>query len=308
MSLLNRLLLILILFSTVGCNAVSSFAEDQTEVIVGTSTEDIQAQNDNFRRTSRRLRQLESGIPASNITGILDISHGGTGQDFSAGTLGEYLYFSSTGVIGHTPLLHGSQFFSASGSFVAPAGVTRVYVTMQAPGGGGAGGRGGGAGTIAGGGSAGQTLRRLPYTVTPLSSYTVTINSAGTAGTGGTSGAGTNGTDAGTVVFDTITLTGGLKGTTTTAGTNTALSLNGGATNGVIGTYVVAGGNAGLGTFNVNGGAGGSSYFGLGGSGLGTNGGACSGYGSGGASGIDWNTNPGGNGSAGCPGFVLVEW
>lgn len=90
---------------------------------------------------------------------------------------------------------YAKKIFTASGTWVAPAGVTQIILVGYGGGGGGASGGGGPAASVttaAGGSGGGGALKVIQYiTVTPGSSYTVTI---GTGGTGGTSvGAGTSG-------------------------------------------------------------------------------------------------------------------
>lgn len=94
---MNKIFLVfLILSSTV-------YADDGQEY-VHESADLKQSQityNDELRKTSRRLRELEGGIPLSTgTTGILTTSRGGTGQDFSAVAANSIPYFSATGTIG----------------------------------------------------------------------------------------------------------------------------------------------------------------------------------------------------------------
>jgi hypothetical protein len=79
-----------------------------------------------------------------------------------------------------------SQFFSASGSFVVPGGVTAVNITMI----GGGGGGGGGHATVGGGGGGGSAMAVLevPMTVTPGSTLTVTVGAAGGGGSAAADG------------------------------------------------------------------------------------------------------------------------
>lgn len=78
-------------------------------------------------------------------------------------------------------LSHGVAQYTQSGSFVAPGGVSGVVVTMCGAGGGG--GSGGGAG------GAGQFIQRY-VSVTPYTTYTVTIGSGGTGQWNGGNGLG----------------------------------------------------------------------------------------------------------------------
>jgi len=199
-----------------------------------------------------------------------------------------------------TGALVASQFFTSSGTFTAPTGVTTVYVTMAAGGGAGSGADGGAGGR--GGGAAGGCLIKYPYAVTPGNNYTVTV---GTGGAGGW-GNGAAGTDS---VFGDLTVLGGNGGSGTKGGASrgTQAIVDGGAgdgSGGAGGTAVVMSGGGGDGA-DYRGGGGGASPFGNGGAGgaLGLNGNDGSGYGSGG--GGSGGASDGGSGTAG---FVLVEW
>lgn len=195
-----------------------------------------------------------------------------------------------------------SQEFLSSGTFTAPAGITRVFLTMVSGGGAGGAGQTSGGG---GGGGAGGVVTNYPYTVTPLSSYTVTI------GAGGTGGSGAGGTG-GTTTFDAFSVTGGLGGGL--SGSNGGLGGNSVGTaatapNGgvfVFAQQVGAHGGAGGG----GGGGGGGSYLGNGAAG-GANGNhagnsAAANTGAGGGGAGDNGAVPiGGNGGSG---YMLVNW
>ena len=101
------------------------------------------------------------------------------------------------------------QLFASSGSWVAPAGVTRVQVIVIGGGGGGGGARSsGGGGPNAGGAGGFGGVAIGNYAVTPGSTYTVTV------GAGGTGGAiDNNGTSGGTSSFGALlSATGGAAG------------------------------------------------------------------------------------------------
>ena len=88
--------------------------------------------------------------------------------------------------------------FNSGGTWTAPAGVTQVLVFGM---GGGAGGAGGLSSAGMGGqGGLGCTLRPVLLTVTPNTTYTITI---GTGGTGGVANGGT-GAAGGNTSFDTL--------------------------------------------------------------------------------------------------------
>jgi hypothetical protein len=171
-------------------------------------------------------------------------------------------------------------FYTTSGTFVAPAGITTVYLTMVGGGGAGHGDVGGG------GGGGGASVISRPYTVTPSNSYTVTVGGASQDS-----------------VFDALTCDKGVSASSASGGSG------GGGIDGA--TYTAAdgtikGGNGGDGVGTSSGGSGGGSPFGKGGTGgtggspNGTNG---SGYGAGGGGPISVGST-----GAGSAGFVLVEW
>ena len=156
-------------------------------------------------------------------------------------------------------------------TWTAPAGVTSVSYLVVAGGGGG----GGGYPTITtgGGGGAGGMLTGT-LSVTPSTSYTVTVGSGGAAGAGG-GASGSNGGAGGNSVFASITATGGGYGAW-----NQRVGGNGGSGGGASGP-VSAGSFAG----------------GTGTAGQGNNGGTAgqySGAGGGGAGGVGQNS-PGGS-------------
>lgn len=180
--------------------------------------------------------------------------------------------------------------FESGGTWVAPAGVTKIWATGCAAGGG-----GGGSNTASrggGGGGGGQACDRKECAVAPGTSYTITLGSGGSAGatTPTAGGAGGNTTISGSV----LTLVGG---------------AGGGANSGTIGAGGAGGGNGG-----ARGGDGGSTQAGIGGTCLsaglfsgvrtqaaaGVNG-PYYGHGADGAYGV----NAGGTGGAG---FLVIEW
>jgi len=216
-----------------------------------------------------------------------------------------------------------NQFFTSSGTFTAPTGVSYVFVSMVGAGGGGGGGKNGSEG--GGGGGSGAYIVRAGVPVVATTGYTVTINAAGTAGAedtkGGDGGTVTFAYNGGTLSCDggggggdrggaTGTNSGGLAGTVSGSmigGTTTT------ATGGIGGTYKstvgAVGGDGGAGD-NFGGGGGAASPFGLGGAGATHNADVVAqtlGYGSGGGGGAeDGATSRAG--AAGRAGFVLVEW
>lgn len=208
-----------------------------------------------------------------------------------------------------------SQAFYSSGTFVAPTGVTKVFITAVG------GGAGGGANTVAGGGGgggggAGATVSDVPYTVIATNSYTVTV---GAKGTGGAAGA-HDGNDATNTSFDSTIIANGGKGgkqaPTSTggaagAGTTNSLAASGGTGGG--GSYVsTAGGASANGLSNVGGGGGGTPY------GAGGAGGVASSGARAGSNAVKANSGAGGGGGGstdtasaggdGADGYCLVRW
>lgn len=193
--------------------------------------------------------------------------------------------------------------FTANGSFVVPSGVTTIYISATAAGGGGGGGTNNGGG--GGGGGAGRFALKNSYTVVPGATYAITIGIPGNGGVGGATGAaGQSGGN--TVVGSLLTLQGGGGGDR-----GGPLGGGGGGT---------PGGGAGTDPrgYGGDGGSGASNPFGTGagagraGSGTGKVGSGTEGfgYGAGGAGGgaAYGSATSSGNGTAGMPGIVIIEW
>lgn len=228
---------------------------------------------------------------------------------------------------------HGSQAFTASGSWVCPAGVTEITVAACGGGGGGAGGSGAsdsGSGGGSGGGC-GQFTLLAKFAVTPGETLNVVIGAGGSAGSAGAV------VPAGTFASSAGNGGGGGNGGATTlrrASPNTLLVQMLGGLGGAGGTSVSGAGgiSGGAGSTNGgdaqaqfkggNGGAGGSCPFGTGGgggraaNGAGSGGGSTIGWGSGGGGGgaaysnsdARQNNQIGGPGSAGQPGLLIIYW
>lgn len=138
------------------------------------------------------------------------------------------------------------QRFTANGNWTAPAGVTSIEVLVVGGGGGGGGANAEGnpQGNNSGGGGGGGQVRVSPVTVTPGSTYTITV------GTGGANGAASaNGGGGGLSRFSgpgvaAISGLGGSGGTTGGVGGNSGNDLAGGAAGGATRG---AGGGAGAG-------------------------------------------------------------
>ncbi len=187
------------------------------------------------------------------------------------------------------------QVFSANGTFVVPAGVTKLFVRVVGAGGGG--GRGGTVYALSGGGGGAGGYAEKYISTTPGASFAVTI------GVGGARGDTIGGTGGTTSFGSQVSATGGGGGRGQTG------SCAGGAGGvGVGGDLNIQGGPGGdgnQGSANIQGGQGGASAFGGGGmsgdGGLGN--GAAPGSGGGGA----WG-NTQAFGALGADGLVIVRW
>lgn len=136
----------------------------------------------------------------------------------------------------------GLQIFTASGTFVVPAGVTRVKARVWGAGGGGGGSSSTANSVAAAGGGGGFALGN--YTVTPGASITVTVGAGGSAGTAGASPG--NGGGGGASSFGAFCTANGGGG---------GLAADGGAQ-----ASVGAGGTASGGALNVSGRSGGAGF------------------------------------------------
>jgi hypothetical protein len=289
----------LILFVLLCGNVYADIEKVPTELNESTApvvNENFRTLNDNVNKTRLKISNYFPG-------GVLGLENGGTGQDLTSGATGDTLYFSSPGTISLSSG-HGIQVFTASGTFVVPNGITKIYISMA--GGGGGGGRINASG---GGGGGATTVINYPYTVTPNSSYSVVI---GAGGAGSTSN-GVAGTNGGTTSFDgTISAIGGSGGTAVGAGGAGGVGgYNASGSSG--GLYRISGGNGDASPGNPDGGGGGGTAFGSGGrggnavtyaTGVGFPGTANTGAGGGGG-----GTNSGGaNGGAGADGICVIMY
>lgn len=201
-----------------------------------------------------------------------------------------------------------SQLFTGSSTFLAPAGITKVYLTMIGGGGAGGGAQVSGVGSEGGGGGSGAYVINRTYTVVAGNSYTVTV------GAGGTGVNASTGNTGGTTTFDTASVNGGGGGSAGTAGAAGAAGTGGfAASQNTGGGYTFAGtaGAAGTASGHKSGGGGGSP-FGSGASGFANadnNGAAASANtGAGGSGACDVSSNSARPGGAGGSGEVLVQW
>ena len=207
-------------------------------------------------------------------------------------------------ILTNTTFSQTTQTFTTTGSFTPPPGVTSIKVECW--GGGGAGGGATGNPAAGGGGGGGSYVRNDAITVTPGTSYTVTVGLGAT----GSTAAGTAGGDSWFNSTTTILAKGGLGGALannnnqTAAGASTLTTGNVGFT--LPFSYYGGGGGTGGASGASGGGGGGSAGTGfIGNPGLGVNGGAAVPGGGAGVSGSITsgdganNTNLGGGGAGG---------
>lgn len=206
-------------------------------------------------------------------------------------------------VVGFSPNMvpHGSQEFSNSGTFTVPNGVYSIHVRCWA---GGAAGAGSTSFNYSGGGGGGGEYREGPLTVTPGTSYTVTVGAGGTgpgtqaggnssfgslivstgggqAGTGSSGGPGVGGTGGSGGSGGTVEIPGGTGGISTLAASAVQLGQGGSAFGSSIALSALASSaSQGAAPFGTYPGGGGSGSNGL-------------------------NTTLLGNGAAG---LVIVDW
>lgn len=270
--------------------------------------------------SANKLLQLDSSakIPAVDGSQVINLS----GANFTS--LASIP--SGAGIIPVANLPTGTtgrQVFTSSGTFVAPTGITKVYLTMVGSGGGGGSGGSGSNRRGGGGGGSGAYASGVPYTVVAGNSYTVTVNNAGTGGSGVSAAAGNTGATGGTVVFDAFTINGGVggsggDGSAASGGAggtvNGAGAASSGATqgqgSGISGFAGLTGGASDNNTY-TGGGGGAGGFAGVGGAGsqgtTANNASAGTGYGSGGG-GSGGQSGTTGNGGAGAKGIVIVDY
>lgn len=305
------------------------------EVIVDFEDKSLPILNEELKSINKKIRNINASL--SNSSGILGTDHGGTGSDLLSADDYSLFYMTTTGTFGtlapgssgQVLVTNGSsnppdwdslgnffgEVFLTSGTYVAPAGVTRIFLTMV---GGGGGGGGRSNSTVGGGGGGGaEAYINKSYNVVAGNSYVVTVGAGGSGGVGATDstvGGDSIFNDSETDGTSELVATGGGRGLDGSGVSNAggagaaAGSLNGvnTTTSGAGGFYSFAGGTGG--TSNGDGGSGGGSLFGRGGkSGAdSSNGSSGEGFGSGGG-GADDGSFPlnGGNGSNG---FVIITY
>ena len=184
--------------------------------------------------------------------------------------------------------IRGIATFTASGSWTCPEGVTTVYIDACGGGGGGAYSSPGAAGGGGGGGAAGVIGASI--SVTPGTTYVITVGGPGAAGTSSS----VNGVAGGATSFGSLLVLNGGGGGLSSAGAGAGGGTGGNAgTAGALNGGVSFGGSGG-GCVLGNGGAGGSGAM------FGTIPGQYGGGGGGGAN--------GGSGARGAYGILKLRW
>lgn len=237
---------------------------------------DIETALANIINTDGSLRQ-GSSFPGSPVTGQL----------FYRTDLQAIYVYSGTGWA-LTVFASNIQIFTSDGTFTAPAGITKVYLSMV----GGGGGGGCKSGAVGGGGGAGAMIVNYPYTVVPGNNYAVVIGPYGAGGAGTTEHDGANGT---ATTFDSTVSASGGNGGKGAAGTGGTGAGGFDATSSGVGTYTMKGGD---GSSSANNGHGGGTFFGVGGVGAVPTGNPAPNNSGGGGGGGRTDGN-GGNGGAG---------
>ena len=189
-------------------------------------------------------------------------------------------------------------------TWIRPAGVTKVKVTLVG-GGGGSGGCGGSCtGSSGGGGASGVAMAYVGVS----GNVTVVVGAGGTAGSSA-GGNGGNGADTTFAGDKTITATGGLLSTGSNSSANTAGGAGSGCTNAdfcFTGQTGVTGADA---NYNSTPGQGGSTGLGFGiGGRVGMSGGSASATGFGYGAGAGGEATQGAGGDAGQAGLAIIEW
>lgn len=197
---------------------------------------------------------------------------------------------------------HGTQTFTANGTFTVPAGVTKILVTAFG---------GGGGGALYYGGQGGDRIIKKVYSVVPGTAISITIGKGGASKADG--GA--------TVIGNLVTLAGGGKGGSPKSHSG---SPGGDASTSGRDSPMANGGYRGASSYSTmndrtysGGGGGGGGYGrgGEGGRGEGSGGsyagdGMAGGIGAGGGGGGDSNSGGryDGDGGKGGDGIVIIEW
>lgn len=114
------LIFLYILVFSVTCALVSAQSTVDTVPADSTPEEAIVGFNEEVRKTARRLRALEGGISlTSGVTGILPVSRGGTGVNWSTIPQGSVPYFSTIGTMDAIGIGTTGYYFASNGTIPA---------------------------------------------------------------------------------------------------------------------------------------------------------------------------------------------
>jgi len=288
---------------------ILAFPVFSAEVITEYSQDSLAILNEELRKSDDGINNLKEDKieePSSKEQGDILYYDGDSWEVLHHGTSGQYLKTQGDGAnptwATFSTLYANRQLFTSTGTFTAPTGVTKIFITMC--GGGGGGGRDDGT-SGGGGGGAGAWIIRTAFTVVAGNNYTVTVGTGGAGATApstsGAAGGNTSFTDANSI---TVTCNGGSGGGIGGGGNGGAALGAYNASEATAGTPVTTvGGNGGTAPSGGRGGGGGNP-FGTGGtggsgSGAGQNG---IGFGAGGSGGCGAAAGNGANG------FALIEW
>ena len=248
---------------------------------------------------------VASGQVVKSLNGLKDLVSLAAGANVTLTTNGQTLTIASAGgSSGGTNYIPNLTYFQANGTFVVPAGVSRILVEMWGGGGGGGGGFSNNCGSITGGGGGGGAYAKWIFNVTPGTSYPVTV---GTGGSGAVNNTGNNGGNGGTTSLGALIIAGGGNGGG--GAPNPCTSSNCGGNAG-------QGGDSGSGYFGVSGGVGESGCSdAIGGTGGGGGGAGGQGHGGadgngpgGGGGGMDAYNTTQNHGGAGANGLILIYY
>jgi len=207
-----------------------------------------------------------NAIPKANTSG------GGRLVDSKLVDTGSDLLYDGTSLLGGGKVMRAQEYTSGTTTWTAPTGVTEIWVTACA--GGGGSGRSYATYNATAGGGGGASVYRKRLVVTGGTGYSVTVGGGGTGSTGVSAG-GTGGT---TSIGALLSLSGGTGSTQCNAGATTSTPGSAGGDGGTAGQYA-SGTATGIGGISCPGG-----------------------YGSGAPG--SYNAN----GRNGSPGYVLIEW
>lgn len=195
--------------------------------------------NRNLTANAVNATNIASGQVVKSLNGLTDNVILAAGANVTLATNGNTLQIAASGGGGNTYVTNvytngisfvpTIQVFRSSGTFIVPAGVTKIEVEIWGGGGGGGNGYNDGSAAASGGGGGGGDYNLGIFTVTPGSSFPVTVGSGGNAASAG-----------GTSSFSTMSASGGGAGGSANSGGSGAGGAggtnSGGLVTGLVGT------------------------------------------------------------------------